>query len=398
MSATVEKKRLKRLLFLLLTAVVLGLGGWAYHHFNVPEEERLERMTARQVFELTQKEPENEAALSALGHLSLMNNQAGNAASAFREALKAQPGSLRATAGLACSLGMMGEWGRASQMFAELRAGNPHNAYISFYQGMLASESGDDAAAQKYFEETIRLYPNHADAWNRLARTFSSLGKRAQALEPAAKAARLNPNRVEFSVLEADLTILEGDKEKGRKLMRETVKRFPQEALPRLALARSILGDSASTEGDNREGEKLLSEAIALTPDWEDPRIELARHYLNQGDAEAALLQLEHLKQAAAQNPEVGYLLGQAYQRQGRKAEAAKLLERYKQWTRARLEGNALVYEAEQRPDDPGAQLRAARYLWNTGSRLAAQRHYASILELDPRSPQAREAQARLGR
>lgn len=397
MSAPADKKRLKRLLFLLLVAVVLGIGGLAYHRLNVPEDERLERMTARQAFELSQKEPQNEAALSTLGHLSLMNNQAGSAASAFREALKVQPGSLRASAGLACSLGLLGEWGRAGQMFTELHASNPKNVYVTFYQGVLMAEAGDNVTAQHLFEATVQLYPKHADGWNRLARTLVALGKRSLALEPATRAADLNPNRVEFAVLVADLTAMEGNRVEGRKLLRDAAKRFPREALPRLALARNLLGDSAAKPDEKAEAEKLLSEAIALTPEWPDPRIELARHYLNGGDAEGALLQLEHIKESAGQNPEVGYLLGQAYQRQGRKAEAAKFLERYKKWTKSRLQGSALVYEAEQRPQDVKAQLLAARYLWNSGSRLAAQRHYSLVLKLAPASSQAQEARTRLG-
>lgn len=74
-----------------------------------------------------------------------------------------------------------------------------------------------------------------------------------------------------------------------------------------------------------------LHRALALKPDDSRSALLLGQTLLAQGDVKAGTVQLEKALRLDPENTTAQYQLAVAYQKQGRKAEARKLFDRFRQ-------------------------------------------------------------------
>ncbi len=170
---------------------------------------------------------------------------------------------------------------------------SPRPASKAYDAGRLAALKHDWPAAAKHFEEAVRIYPKHANAWDQLGLAQEALSRLREARESFETAHRIDPRFIRPDVHLAKLALTE---------------RRPADAMAHAA------------------------DAIALTP------VEFPEAYLYHAMGAASLEQWDvaeaSVKQAvkwdnAQEYPRAEYLWGTLLQRKGDRAAAA---EHYRQY------------------------------------------------------------------
>ncbi|MCL4850771.1 MAG: tetratricopeptide repeat protein, partial [Bryobacteraceae bacterium] len=93
----------------------------------------------------------------------------------------------------------------------------------------------------------------------------------------------------------------------------------------------TALSRSGSSPARQAEIVTALRRALALKPDDSRSTLLLGQTLLAQGDVKAGTVQLEKALRLDPENTTAQYQLAVTYQKQGRKAEAQKLFDRFRQ-------------------------------------------------------------------
>ena len=123
--------------------------------------------------------------------LTLRNPDA--AATAYRDALAADPGFGRAAHGLAYLLGSREHYAEAEQILRQLLRQTPADARTWFNLGFVCDQQGNSGAAIEAFREAVRLNPKLDHAWFGLGLRLSAAGDHAEALQVFERVIQLQP-------------------------------------------------------------------------------------------------------------------------------------------------------------------------------------------------------------
>ena len=173
---------------------------------------------------------------------------------------------------------------------------------------------------------------------------------------------------------------LKGDFATARRLYELALRQDPQNGPVALALAETL-----SDLGDSRAAEDLLVRLVRSLPERPEPRRALVLAHLRNGKASEALAEAQKAVELDPQNAEGHFCLGSALRAAGRPADAIPEFEKaaFGPAPDARaMRGLALAYvsvddpraqEAFERalavaPEDRGARLEFAMYLWQAGN------------------------------
>jgi len=116
----------------------------------------------------------------------------------------------------------------------------------------------------------VKLEPENALAWARLAEIYSSFGDLDKALEAAQKAVALNPNLSRTQTVLGFAYLTQIETKKSKKAFEKAIELDQAASLPRLGLGLAKIRD-----GDLKEGGKEIEIAASL-----DPNNSLIRSYL----------------------------------------------------------------------------------------------------------------------
>ncbi len=184
-----------------------------------------------------------------------------DAAIAFRQAVEAAPGSVRARVNLGSALGEMGDTDGAIEQFRAAIRLAPGNHAANFNLGALLQGRGQFAGAVPPFQAALQADPDDAEAHLHLGQCLSALGRPEEAI-PHFLAARNHEPTAEASVLgHARILVAAEDYQAALELLEEAHRRMPLQGQTAHALARLL---AACPDPALRDGGRALDLALRV--------------------------------------------------------------------------------------------------------------------------------------
>jgi putative PEP-CTERM system TPR-repeat lipoprotein len=214
--------------------------------------------------------PEEAAGYALEGDVMAAQKQFGQAADAYRQAMRLQPAApyvVRLHA-------MLNEAGKASEgdaVAAQWIRENPKDVFVRMYLADLELRDKDYRGAAKLYKEVTEVQPSNALAMNNLAWALNEL-KDPAALAAAERALSLAPNNPAVADTLGWVLFTRGETKRGIELLRKASAAAPGAAEIRVHLAKALIktGDSAGARKEldavvaMGEGNPARSEAEAL--------------------------------------------------------------------------------------------------------------------------------------
>jgi tetratricopeptide (TPR) repeat protein len=228
---------------------------------------------------------------------------------------------------------------------------------------------GRTKEAIAYFEETLRIKPDHTKAHNGLGTALAQTGQLAAAIAQFQEAVRLDPDNLEARANLASALAQSGDTagaiEQNAELLR---------AQPDSAEAHYNLGSALAQTGRVPEAMQQFQEAVRLRPDYAEAHNNLGTAFFVEGRLAEAASQYEAALRVKPDFAEARFNLGSLFVKMGRTAEAIEQIQ------------NAV----RLRPDYPEARYNLGLVLAQTGRTEDAIAQYEEALKLKPDYAEAR--------
>lgn len=245
--------------------------------------------------------PQRVDLLAALGESYFQVGKVETAIAEFQKLIELEP-SARSYAYLGLSYRHLGRFAEARKYFQEGLQRDPRSAACLFNLGFLAEGQGDNAAAEAFFQQALRVNPEYPDALLELA-NLRIAGKRfEEAATLLRKYVRVsgNPASGYYKLAMAERSLhqtaaAQRDLQEFQNRSRETAGgSFPYQHLFDYLDNRANLASGQRTEMDLTE----LLEELRKQPDQPQNLYQLAETYLKLGkveEAKAAVAQLDQV-------------------------------------------------------------------------------------------------------
>ncbi len=204
-----------------------------------------------------------------------------------------------------------------------------------FARAMCLLNVGDLDAAEADLRRSLEQRPGHAEALYNLGKLLVDRGEYAAGLEPLRACLERQPGHLEARFLLGIAASHTGDPEAARQAFETVIAAVPGHVGARYNLGRALIELGRQEEGVARLEEfRALSRlrdridfyrrAVKKNPRNLEGRIALARLLLEAGRTEEALREVLAARQLAPRHAETYRLLGVAFRRLGREADAAR--------------------------------------------------------------------------
>jgi len=245
--------------------------------------------------------PQRSDLHAALGESFFMAGKADKAIEEFKALIALDP-SARSYAFLGLSYRKLGRFDDATKYFQEGLKLDAHNDSCLFNMGYIEERQGDEAGAEKMFQETLRVNPNYPDALLELANLRIAKKQFAEAAELLRRYVKSSRNPItgyyKLAMVERNLHQTEAA-QRDLSVFQTLAKNassgpYPYEHLFDYLNNRSNLAPLARTQLDVTE----LNEQIQKHPGQPQDLYLLAEAYLKLGkldDARKAIAQLDQL-------------------------------------------------------------------------------------------------------
>jgi Flp pilus assembly protein TadD len=209
--------------------------------------------------EIQKAEPKDPGGFLLEGDVETVRRNHDQAAAAYRKAL-----DVRKLTDIAMRLHMTllaaGRPAEADKLAADWNRGNPNDAAFRFYEGDVALQRGDFAAAEAHYRAVLASQPRNALALNNVAYLLVKQGKPG-ALDLATKANELLPGRPQM--MDTLALALAADKKlpQAIEVQKSAISRAPNDPSLKLTLARLLIqsGDKAYARAELEDLAKLGS-------------------------------------------------------------------------------------------------------------------------------------------
>jgi tetratricopeptide (TPR) repeat protein len=239
--------------------------------------------------------PQRSDLRAALGESYFISGKTDKAIEEFHRLIEIEP-SARTYAFLGLSYTHLGRFDEAKKNFQNGLKLDPHNSFCLFHLGYIAERQGDSAGAEAIFHQVLRLNPDFPEALLELANL-----------------------RIEAKNLPEAAELL-------RKYVR--VSRSPATGYYKLAMVERSLHETAAAERDLAQFQNLSQDVSTSSYPYEhlfdylDSRSKLDPRARNQQD----LAELVEQSRKTPDQPEVLYLLAEAYLKSGKVDEAGNTI------------------------------------------------------------------------
>lgn len=190
------------------------------------------------------------------------------------------------------------------------------------------------AAAVQVFEKGVAGHPKSARLHAGFAAALYANGSVEQAMASACRASDLEPDRVEFYALMAEM---EKTATSTSPCIAQELKRFltlqPENALANYYYAMTLWKQQRTSPSSPQVAnvERLLEKAVSLDSHFGDAFLQLGMLHEQNGEAEQAVNDFESCIATSPNLAECHYRLGLAYRRQGEAAKADAEIRKYQQ-------------------------------------------------------------------
>ncbi len=251
--------------------------------------------------------PGNAAIRKNLALAYFKNNDFQDARTAFEAVHKAEPENAQSAILLGECEVRLGQPADAAAMLAPLEAANASNTDFEYVLGTALVETGKRKEGATRLD-TVAHATGSADTYLLAGSTWMDLNQFARARTDLETALRLNPNLPRINILAGMARDLVGDADAAEPLLREGLRRNPNDFDGNLYLgailykrrsmaeAKGYLDRAVqlqpanptagyemamwdSTSGDYAGAAKILEALVKSSPDWLQPHIELANVY-----------------------------------------------------------------------------------------------------------------------
>jgi predicted Zn-dependent protease len=174
---------------------------------------------------------------------------------------------------------------------------------------------GDEAIAA--LRSTVRLQPDHPDAWRLLADHLMAVGETAEA--DRAYAQHISNSARDPTLMRAAAAMIRNDIPQAEALLKAYLKKSPTD-VPAIRM----LAEVAVRVGRDEEAEKLLERCLELAPGFSAARYNYAVLLHRSNDPQRALTEIERLLAAHPRNPGFRNLLAVVLSRVGEYERSAR--------------------------------------------------------------------------
>jgi len=292
-----------------------------------------------------------------LAQMALDREDFDAARSVLNRVLAAEPEAAEIRNTLGRVLEAKGDLQAAEAEFRRAAELDPDAALPRNNLGNLFKRRSEIDLAEPWYRQAIEADPYFMGAYNNLALVYQARGEMDRAIDLYGRALMKSPSNAIVLNNLASLYYAQGDADEARELWSQSAEADPTYESPLNNLASLLLND-----GRHDEAEKLLRDALALDDNYGDARINLsiilrgrgdsdgAREQLRrstedprsgvrawiqwglfeleQGDNDAAIRLLETVESKYPPLPGWLNVLGEAYARSGRRAEALAIWRR----------------------------------------------------------------------
>jgi tetratricopeptide (TPR) repeat protein len=269
--------------------------------------------------------PELDQVQYSLGVARFNAGQFAEAAEPLSRSLARRPGDAQLEQMLALSWFNANEYGKAADALVDL-PGRSSNRALQYTYGVALVRSGRAEEAERVFS---RLLAGNAD-WPELnvllAQANASQGDFNTAVELLEQALDLDPEVAEAHGTLGEIYMRKGELEKAEQELRLELLSHPGDTRTMFTLATVL--DMAR---EQTEAMTILRALLDLDPKLGKGRYLLGKVLLAQGSLEDALEQLEASVGLMPEDANAHYQLGQAYQKLGRRDEARKEFDIFRQ-------------------------------------------------------------------
>jgi tetratricopeptide (TPR) repeat protein len=266
----------------------------------------------------------NIATVQALdGMLSLAKKNFAAARAAYERALKLDPLSFPATAGLA-AIEMLEKNGDAATARVESRlAQSPDDVRLLLLAARVFAGTNQSAKAERALRRVVELAPADSTAYGMLGQIYVAQGRLKEAREEFDAVASRDPKNVGARTLAAMLSHSTNDLEDAKKRYRAILENTPDAAVAANNLA-WILAEEGQ---DYDEALRLAQRAVATAPERAEIQDTLGWVYYRSQYPSLAIAPFEKSVALAPENPTYHYHLGLAHAKSGNVQEARKAVE-----------------------------------------------------------------------
>jgi len=365
--------------------------------------------------ELAQKEHSESVALASRGDAHgaagkfnaranqlLADGNARAAASAYREALRADPNNPQLHYNLSLALDKLGDQSAERSELEKTIQLNPYLAVAHNQLGILAMQRGQMADAEASFKKAIASDPQYAEAQNNLGVLYSREGKHSDAAAFYQQAITSDPKYAKAYVNLGLLLTQHGQVAQGEQQLRTAIQINPSDPGPYTALG-MIQGKTGRTS----EAVESFRKAVSLEPNSADAHLNLGIALVDQYDRMNGFKEFSEAARLDPRSAAVHYNLGRFYFETAKYEDARKELEEA-----LRLDPNhapalyflALAAKQENdldrstqlfekvialQPGNPDAQFLLGQNLEHQGKKAEAVAHWKLALQADPNYSQA---------
>jgi tetratricopeptide (TPR) repeat protein len=258
---------------------------------------------------------------TALAHTArLLNTNPLLAIEQASEILKVIPGHPQATLLLGVGHRLNSNAQTAAEVLGSLAAEQPNSASTHFELGLALAAIGQGDAAVNALRRTIKLRPDHPDAWRVLADHLRAMDDPTGADEAYAQHIRHSTRNPRL--LEAAAALCENRIAEAEALLREYLKQMPTD-VPAIRM----LAEVASRLGRYGDAENLLDRCLELAPSFTPARHNYAFVLHRAGKSSRALAEIDRLLAADPRNPGYRNLKAAILSRIGEIEQSAELYE-----------------------------------------------------------------------
>jgi len=319
-------------------------------------------------------QPQSAEAWTVQGDLATLRDEPARATEAYRRALAAEPGQVRAHGALITALLARREIDAARAQHAAMRRALPDHPQTWLFDGRIAFETGDFSRANEVFQRLLKGAPDHLLLLQSAGATALRLKMPAQAERHLARALQLAPDLRSTRRLLAQTQLELGQPERAL----ATLEPMLQGDAPD-ATALTLAGQARLLAGDLAGAEAQFRRAAALVPDDARLRTTLALSHAWRGQPERSLVELQQVAAGdSGVSADLALLAGQLRRRAWPEAQAV-------------IEGIERKQPGQALPVLLRGQLALAR-----GDRIGAREAFDEALRRRPADLSAATALARL--
>jgi tetratricopeptide (TPR) repeat protein len=195
-------------------------------------------------------------AYNVRGGQALDAGQWAQAAGYFRKGLEIDPADVSLRHRLGTALAQMGDVGGAAEQFEEVIRRDPAHGRAHFSLGVLLNNAGKHAEAIAHFSSALQHEPGYVQARVQLAGALARAGRPGEAVAEFTRAIEADPSLSEALYGRGMAFVRLRRYREARDSFAEGMKRFPDQPLFKLALARLL---AAAPDDQIRDGRRAMS-------------------------------------------------------------------------------------------------------------------------------------------